>query len=370
MVFKVGLSTTVLQNKKPNQSVDGIGVYTKKLQYFLEREGCEIEELSFPRRFLTLKSKSLVELPYSVLSSLAVATNGFSRPKMSNADVFHATDYRILPMKIPVVATLHDAIPMKSPTMANSKLRSLKNYLMRSVAQFADQVVTVSHYAIAELEEYYRIPRHRIQVIYNGVDRPWFDLADRVVLNNILKNRFLSPGYILTVGTLQPRKNIDLLIDAYLSLPSSIRRERQLVIIGKQGWQCQDLVKRLQNNSDKGVVWLNDVVSEGELRYLYSGSDLFVFPSLFEGFGLPLLEAFARKTPVLASSNTSLPEVGGHAAEYFDPYSKDELRSKIIDLLASESHREKLIEMGYVRSKEFTWEKTAQNMLKVYKSLV
>ena len=372
MVFRVGLSTTVLHNRFPNKSLDGIGVYTQKLKLFLAQQGCEIQELSFPQNFSSCRPRSLIELPYSLLSSLAVATGGHPllAHGLTGADIFHATDYRVLPMKIPVVATLHDAIPMKNPAMANSKLRSFKNYLMRSVAQFADQIVTVSNYAVSELEEYYRIPKDRIKVVHNGVDDSWFEPADRIVLKNILSNRGLDAGYFLTVGTLQPRKNIDRLIDAYLSMPKDVLSGRKLVIIGKKGWQCQDLVKRIKQLSGGGVVWLDNVTSEGELKYLFSGAEMFIFPSLYEGFGLPILEAFARKKPVIASNNTSLPEVGGDAALYFDPSSTDELRFRMLQLLGDEFLSRDMIERGFLRAKNFTWGETARNMIKVYQTLV
>ena len=370
MAVKVGLSTTVIQKSLNSRGLDGIGVYTKKLQHFLTAEGCEVEEVFFPKPMLNFGHKKSVKIPYSVLSALAVATKGLNfRHSLVKSEVFHATDYRILPMRIPVVATLHDAIPLKSPEMANSRLRSLKNYILKSVAHFADQVVTVSEYSIAELEEYYKIPRERIEVVHNGVDEEWFENPDRVILENILKNRSLRRGYFLTVGTLQPRKNYDRLIDAYLSLPKYIRDERQLVLIGRNGWLSSELVSRLRLLSDQGVIWLDNVISESELRYLYSGAGVFVFPSLYEGFGIPLLEAMARKIPCLASKNTSLPEVGGNAACYFDPYSVDEMADGMINLSNDLDLRDSLALRGYDRAKLFTWHHTAKKMMKIYQSL-
>ena len=217
--------------------------------------------------------------------------------------------------RTPVVATMHDAIPLAIPN-GPIPVAPPKNWMLRDCAQCADARIAISHAAIPELIEHYRIPGSRIRVVPLGVSASWFERPDDAATARTLAKHALSRGYFLNVGTLQPRKNIGALIDAYERLPQSIRSHRQLVLVGKYGWGVEVLRTRLDSLRSGGrVVWL-DYVTHDELLALYAGAGIFVFPSLAEGFGLPMLEAFAMGLRVIASDLPSLVEVGQQHAHF------------------------------------------------------
>jgi len=180
----------------------------------------------------------------------------------------------------------------------------------------------------------------------------------------------LPKNYFICIGTLQPRKNIERLIDAFLMLTIDMQKAYPLVIIGRAGWQCDELVKRIHALSiDKSIYWFYDVPTADKNRLLQSSFAL-VFPSLYEGFGLPILEAFIAETPVITSNITALPEVAGNAAILIDPYSIIGIAEAMKALIDDDALRQELIIKGKQRVKKFMWKKTAIDTLEVYKKFV
>jgi alpha-1,3-rhamnosyl/mannosyltransferase len=182
----------------------------------------------------------------------------------------------------------------------------------------------------------------------------------------------LRRGYFLFVGTLQPRKNIERILDAYLGLPPHMRKERQLVIAGRAGWRCDELLARVRGARERGeqVLWLDYVCGENALRQLYTGAGAFVFPSLHEGFGIPVLEAFASGVPVVTSNTTSLPEVSQGAAVEVDPLSVDAIREAMSSLVRDDALRKRCIDAGRARASQLTWKRTVENTAAVYRAVL
>ena len=371
--MRVGVSTTAIEPYICAGRLDGIGVYTTKLMQGLTDRQCDVEGLSFPPisqpRVSLQKGKGRV-MPYSIAAAGALLTGGYCKAAME-VDVFHVTDYRVLPMKCPVVATLYDAIPLMHPEFANARLRWLKNAMQKGVAQFADRIIAISQYSVAELVEYFDIPEERISVIHCGVDASWFKPLPDTLMSAVMEKYGLHQGYFLSVGTLQPRKNIGRVLDAYLKLPAAIRRLRKLVVVGKVGWGCDELVGRLLALASGGeVIWLNQVREEADLRALYQAAGVFVFPSLYEGFGLPVLESFAAGTPVICSNTTSLPEVSQGVAVELDPLSVDDIASAMEWLADDDSECEERIALGRVRAEAMNWNHMVDETLSLYRSLL
>ncbi|MBY0557091.1 MAG: glycosyltransferase family 4 protein, partial [Burkholderiaceae bacterium] len=172
--------------------------------------------------------------------------------------------------------------------------------------------------------------------------------------------------------TLQPRKNVGRLLEAYLALPPVLRSARQLVIVGAPGWRSAELVAQLKAAQQRGenVVWLDQLTDDAQLQQLYASAGAFIFPSLHEGFGLPLLEAFASGVPVACSGTSSLPEVAHGAALEFDPLSVPEISAAMTTLVRDDATRQRCIAAGRRRALELTWEVAARRSVAVYQQVL
>ncbi|WP_342117890.1 glycosyltransferase family 4 protein [Pseudoduganella sp. OTU4001] len=368
--LRVGLSTTTTEPGLTGGRLDGIGVYSKALLGALPSAGVAVQPYSFgAASALSVGRRMPLPFPLSTLRDLA--TPGFVRQGM-DVDIFHATDYRIIRMDKPVVATLHDALPIAYPQWCNPKQRQLKNWLQVKAARKADHVIAVSQFAVAELVQCFGVDERRISVVHNGVDEEWLQPPAPDAMAATLARHGLRQGYYLFVGTLQPRKNVERILQAYLGLPAVIRAARQLAVVGAPGWRSEDLQRQLRAAAERGenVRWLDRLTDEEELRQLYAGAGALVFPSLYEGFGIPIVEAFASRVPVIAGNATSLPEVCGGAALEVDPLSVQDIGAAMLDIVRDDALRARCIAAGERRAVQLTWRETARKTAAVYKTIL
>ncbi|HEY6042424.1 MAG TPA: glycosyltransferase family 1 protein [Anaerolineae bacterium] len=215
---------------------------------------------------------------------------------------------------------------------------------------FADSLAT-KH----DLESYYRVPTEKIIVAYPG-----FELTDLSRNANIISRYGLSKDYLLAVGTVQPRKNYERLIEAFGALNAGL----ELVIAGRRGWMAQRTYDRVRELGLRERVKFLDYVPRGDLPALYGNARAFVFPSLYEGFGFPVLEAMASGAPVACSNSSSLPEVGGEAAIYFDPLDVGSMKQALERLINDSTLRQDLAARGRENVKRFTWDACAKIVIK------
>lgn len=367
----VGLGTTTIEPGLSGGHVDGIGVYTRELMSHLPQAGCAVAPYSWPGRASALLVGQALPCSFERASLIDLATPQRHRLRVP-VDVFHATDYRIVRMACPVVATLHDALPIKHPEWCNPKMRRLKNWLQRKAAAKADHVIAVSHFAVDELVECFGVDPGQVSVVHNGVEDSWLDTPDPEAVAATLAQHGLRPGYFLFVGTLQPRKNVERLLAAWLGLPRAVRVERALVIVGAAGWRCETLLGQINAARANGeqVIWLDRLAGTQALRHVYAGAGVFSFPSLYEGFGIPLLESFACGVPVVTSTTSSLPEVSGGAALEIDPLDVGALAEAMLALVRDETLRTRCIDAGRARAATMTWRATASATAHVYRTLL
>jgi glycosyltransferase involved in cell wall biosynthesis len=372
--LRVGLGTTMIEPGLTGGRLDGIGVYTGALLRHLPRAGCAVSGFSWPPPLAGADKISIgAAMPQSfeAASLVDLVTPDVHRVHMP-ADLFHATDYRIVRMDCPVVATLHDALPIRYPEWCNPRLRRLKNWLQRKAVRKADHVIAVSQFAVAELVECFGVDERRVSVVHDGVDDEWLQAPDPAAVRATLQRHGLSPGYFLFVGTLQPRKNVGRLLEAWLGLPAGVRAERALVIVGAAGWRCEPLLRQLEGAIANGenVVWLNQLADTQALRHVYAGAGVFVFPSLYEGFGIPLIEAFASGVPVVASNASAVPEVAHGAALEVDPCNAGAIGEAMLALVRDAALRARCIAAGRARAAQLTWQATAHRTAAVYRAVL
>ena len=375
--LRVGWSATILNDPATRDLADGIGVYTREIAaaYAMLDDVTAVPVVMGPRaaRYGTPGS---VVLPQRAMIATALSwATGVdfrgARSLSERIDVFHATDYRIPRLRrTPVCATLFDAIPLRHPEWANPRLRRLKNMTLRKSARWADHVIAISQAMVPEIVEQYEIDRQRISVTPLGVGERWFEPEPVSRIAAVQSRYALTPGYLLFVGTLQPRKNVGRIVEAFGRLPAQTSAGRQLVIAGKAGWRADDLVATLRTAGGAGRVRWLDYVDANDLRALYQGAAGFVFPSLYEGFGLPVLEAFASGVPVITSTTTSLPEVAGDAALLVEPTDVDAIAGAMASILEDSVLAGRLRTAGLARARTFTWARCASETVSVLRSLL
>lgn len=307
--------------------------------------------------------------------ALVALTTGMAFPSMQRrlrgqVDLVHATDHNVPRLHgLPVLATVMDAIPLSHPQWVSYRFKALKNEAWRRSVHWADHVLTISDFSRQEIARWFRISESRISVIPLGVDQRWSFSPDSAERERIRAAYDLPERFFLFVGTLQPRKNVDLLLKAHAGLPAEMRRACPLIVVGRRGWACDDLVARLQASAASEVRWLQ-YVPDDDLPTVLRLATALTCPSLYEGFGLPVLEAFAAGVPVIASSTTSLPEVAGDAALLVDPLDAVAWGEAMKILLRDQGLALRLSEKGRARARSFTWERTADELTRLYSTLV
>jgi glycosyltransferase involved in cell wall biosynthesis len=225
-------------------------------------------------------------------------------------------------------------------------------------AKFAHRILTVSNFSKGEIIEYLGVPGEKIDVIYNGIDEAFLDPDPGTRFD-------LPENYILYVGAMNPRKNIDHLIRSFRAFKTRWDHPHQLVLIGPGN---KGVYKKFDIDALEESIVTPGFLPQSELKYAYQNSDLFVYPSLYEGFGLPPLEAMACGAPVIASNTSSLPEILDSSAVLVDPHDVDELSGKMHELLTDDTLRESLIRRGKERSRRFTWERAAEELIESFSS--
>ncbi|MEM9449335.1 MAG: glycosyltransferase family 1 protein [Cyanobacteria bacterium P01_E01_bin.6] len=279
-------------------------------------------------------------------------------------DIFHST--YPLPMQIKgakKVTTVHDLIPLRLPYTTLDK-KPFYYELIKQSLKGSDAIAIVSEHSRRDLLDLFDVDPDKVKVTYQPIALKRLNEDEGVIRRFLRKYKLDYKNYILFVGAIEPKKNVGRLIDAYLGLDTDV----PLVIVGKLGWLWAEEVGQVVDKSGQAScnVRLLKYVSSEDLRYLFAGATCFTFPSLYEGFGLPVLEAMSFGCPVLTSNASSLPEIGGDAALYVDPYDVANIRTQLDTILSDEDLRTTMSEKGLVQAEKFSMENYLKRLSDVY----
>lgn len=289
----------------------------------------------------------------------------------NDIDVYHAPCFVGVPkVGFPkTVTTIHDLAFLSFPEHRGSKVADY--YLKRTklAIEKSDKLIAVSRATKADLIEKLNVPPQKVQVIYEAVSKEFHPKRDERKIQAVQQKYHITDNYILSVCTLEPRKNLSRLVKAYAQLPHQILQKYKLVLVGADGWNNTDLTSSIADLNLKGKVILTGFVAAEDLPSIYQGAKIFVYPSFYEGFGLPVLEALNCGVPVITSDVSSLPEISGRAAILIDPYRIEQITYAIKNVLMKESLQKSLKAKGLVRASQFSWEKVASETIKIYQKL-
>jgi glycosyltransferase involved in cell wall biosynthesis len=283
-------------------------------------------------------------------------------------DLYHSPDFVLPPLRTARgVVTVHDLTFMRLPACADPGLRAYLNRSVPKAVSAARHVLADSWSTRNDLIELLQVRPGKVSVVPGAVDATFARVEDPATLEQTRAGYRLPPWFIISVGTLEPRKNYSRLVSAYALMRRQSALPHHLVIAGRPGWLYQELNERARTEGVGNHVHFLGFVPDRDLPALYTLADLMVFPSLYEGFGMPPLEAMACGTPVVSSNNSSLPESVGSAALTVDAEHVEDIADAMARVLGNNSLRARLIELGKIQAERFTWTAAARQLLAAYR---
>ena len=365
----------------------GIGIYTYELakrlqQYpdcqlvgeifnFLNRNDItqDIGGIEFPKQICTLLSYGIYR---RLWHTLPIKYNSLFK---ETAQIHHFFNF-IVPPRIEgkIINTIHDLTFLLYPeTMSEANLKRITRDIEYSI-KCSEKIVTISESSKKDLISKLHIPDQDIEVIYPGVDYEFYATTHTANDRARVRERYRLPNaYILYMGTLEPRKNIESIVKAFSLFREQSGQEMEqvkLVLAGKKGWMYESIFEQVKCLGLEDEVYFTDYVKEEDKPIIYSEAKLFVFPSLYEGFGIPPLEAMAASVPVIASNTSSLPEVMGDAGVMVEPKDVQAIASHMYDILNNDEYAKDLIEKGLQQAKKFNWDDSAQKLYELYQNVL
>ncbi len=356
----------------------GVGMYLKNLLFHLalidKTNEYFLFSASWKDRFPAQKIPVFAKMKFRDARVPVKALNFFwyeaRRPRLdfffrSALDLTHSATPLILPTGGKKIVTVHDLFFMDSPALAGKEAGKVFLRRARSAWRQADGIITFSSFIKNELVSRFDLREEKIRVISHGLDRKFLEEIPSAELEEAKRRYDLPSAFLLFVGAQEPRKNLSRLLDA-LKIVHLRGHKIALVLVGPSGQDSAELLVRAGKLGLTSSIRVTGYLPEEDVRRIYRLATLFVFPSLYEGFGLPLLEAMASGVPVAASLTSAIPEVANDAALYFRPEDPESMAEKIFFLLESNQAREELIAKGRKRAADFRWEKAASETLEFY----
>lgn len=306
----------------------------------------------------------------AALFTLSRLTPWICDAAIPRCDVFHISNQLRQPPRRPkLTTTLHDLTTWIVPECHKPAIVSADRIFAERVLKRAAGIIAVSESTRLDAIRIAGLAPEKIRVIYPGVAGGYFNVAPESV-ERVVKIHRLRRPYFLFVGTIEPRKNLDTLLTAWEEMAVSFRHEYQLIIAGMGGWRAKATMTRLAqiNRDEQGIRYLG-YVPESDMPALTAGAEAFVYPSLYEGFGIPVAQAMAAGRPVITSNVSSLPEITGGAALLVDPRSTEELKSALCKVAQSEDLRARLSAEGVEKARRFAWQRAAAETMEFFREI-
>ncbi|WP_107670936.1 glycosyltransferase family 1 protein [Cyanothece sp. BG0011] len=385
-MFKVCIDATPVRGK-----LTGIGVYTLNLieaLYRLQEEENFIldiyfhpsvknwlkRNLSTPELLTPYLEVSSVPIPVSVahlLAKYAPFILPYFEKHLDKPDIIQGTDHYIFPYrKATKIMTIHDLTFIKFPQYSTKIVKSYLERIKRCLS-WTDAIITFSESTKQDIIELLNIDPNIIYVTPQASRYSPDYLTRQIVYDNRnVVDYYLYKPYFLFVSTLEPRKNILTLIEAFEYLKQNYKIPHQLILVGKKGWNYQDILDKINTSEFKEDIQHLDYISDELVAIFYSQAEAFIYPSFYEGFGLPVLEAMTFGSPVITSHTSSLPEVAGDAALYIDPTDYYQLAQIMLKVVDNSTLRKEMINKGKIQANQFSWKRTAEMTLDVYQSII
>lgn len=309
-------------------------------------------------------------LPGQLKEKIFTSSFSLTNLLLKGNDLYHATEFLSfdIGLKIPQILTVHDLTMVKFPNHRPEESHKHSKMIEKACSK-ATHIIATSEATKNDIIKYFNIDNRKISVTYQGTSNIFKKILNKNKINKIIDKYGLKTPYLLFVGTIEPRKNIINLIKAFEKIAKNIP-SYNLYLVGRKGWNSDGIYDYYEKSKYKNRIEFLDYVSDEDLVYLYNGAKLFCYPSIYEGFGLPILEAMKCGVPVITSNISSMPEVGGKAVIYVDPKDHNDLAQKMQKTLKDEKVLEKLSWDSLKQSNKFSWDKCACQTYKIYKKVL
>jgi glycosyltransferase involved in cell wall biosynthesis len=367
--MRIGINAQILTDGRT-----GVTRFAKNVIQLLPEIGIENEFIVFGNPLdVNLQQKNVTLIPTSALINSSVKRILWEQTllphliKNMNIDLMYYPDHTSPVFKIipKVIISVHDVSTFAVPETVGTVRRFYKQSVIKRSVQLCDAIITGSEATKKEMIKYLPNSAHKTSVVPYGLEESFAQVQDNSILSSIKAKYNLTTPFILHVGTIEARKNIVRIVRAFANGRKNHQWKQRLVLVGTPGYGFEKIKETIETENVEDSVTITGYVGNNDLSGIYSLADALIYPSLYEGFGFPPLEAMKCGCPVIASYTTSLPEVIGDAGVLVDPYSENEIFDALHRVITDIKLHEKLVQKGKDRIRQFTWKKTVEGILQV-----